>query len=95
MGIIVDNLMDEKTTKPMVAKANMLDQELRLDVLGKVVRKVRMQKKLTQEELSKRVGVSRAQISLIENNLEDDLSLQMVIKIFSAMKVRVNFSVED
>ncbi|NND08821.1 MAG: helix-turn-helix transcriptional regulator [Saprospiraceae bacterium] len=72
---------------------NTISEELGLDVLGKLVRKVRMQKKLTQEELAKLVGVSRSQISLIENNLENDLSIQLVMKIFGAMKVRVNFSV--
>jgi len=36
--------------------------------MGEMIRKVRLERKLTQEELGKLIGVQRAQISKLENN---------------------------
>lgn len=69
-------------------------QELKLDLLGKAIRTLRIEKNLTQAELGEKSGVSRAQISMIENSLEDDVSLKMITKIFKAMNAKLKFVVD-
>lgn len=69
-------------------------QELKLDLLGKAIRTLRIERNLTQAELGERSGVSRAQISMIENSLEDDVSLKMITKIFKAMNAKLRFVVD-
>lgn len=69
-------------------------QELKLDVLGRAIRGMRIEKNLTQAELGERIGVTRAQISMIENSLEDDVSLQMITKIFKAMNAKLKFVID-
>jgi len=69
------------------------NSELRLDNIGQAIRKVRMDKQLTQEELGKLVGVKRAQISKIENSAKD-ARFDTIMKVFRAMDAQVNFNVE-
>ncbi|MEI6577301.1 MAG: helix-turn-helix transcriptional regulator [Bacteroidota bacterium] len=62
--------------------------ELELDVMGYFIRKSRKEKNLTQEQLGTLVGVQKAQISKIENNMKD-VRLSTVVKGFNALNARV------
>ncbi len=44
------------------------EYELRIDVLGKMIKSARQERHLTQEELGKLVGVKKAQISKLESS---------------------------
>jgi len=44
------------------------EYELRMDVLGKMIKSVRQERHLTQEELGKLVGAQKAQISQLESS---------------------------
>ena len=44
------------------------EYELRMDLLGQMIRTTRKEKKLTQEKLGKLIGVNKSQISKLENN---------------------------
>ena len=67
--------------------------ELRLDVLGDLIRKTRRDRNLTQEELGKLIGVQKAQISKLERNASN-MRLETIIRIFKALKAHVKFQVE-
>jgi len=67
--------------------------ELKADILGEMIKKVRKEKKLTQEELGKLVGVQKAQISKIENNAKD-VRLSTIMKVFAALKASVKMSID-
>ena len=58
-----------------------------------MIRKVRLERNLTQEELGKLVGVQRAQISKLENNTTN-VTMETILKVFGALKAKVNFNVE-
>ena len=58
-----------------------------------MVRKVRLERNLTQEELGKLVGVQRAQISKLENNTTN-VTMETILKVFGALKAKVNFTVK-
>ena len=69
------------------------EEELRLDILGHTIKKIREEKKLTQEQLGKLVGVKKAQISKIENHLTD-ARFETILKVFRALDAKINFNVE-
>ena len=69
------------------------EYELRMDVLGKMIKAARQERNLTQEELGKLVGVQKAQISKIENSIKN-ARLDTIIKIFKALGATIKFNVE-
>jgi len=58
-----------------------------------MIRKVRLERNLTQEELGKLIGVQRAQISKLENNTTN-VTMETILRVFGALKAKVNFNVE-
>jgi len=69
------------------------EQELHLELIGEMIRKVRLQRNLTQQELGKLVGVQRAQISKLEKNTTN-VKMETILKVFSALKAKIHFNVE-
>lgn len=69
------------------------ENELRLDLIGQAIRQARKERKLTQAQLGELVGVQKAQISKLENNLTD-ARFETILKVFRALNVKVNFNVE-
>ena len=58
-----------------------------------MIRKVRLERNLTQQELGNLIGVQHAQISKLENNTTN-VTMDTILKVFEALKTKVNFSVE-
>lgn len=69
------------------------ENELRLDLLGEAIKDARKKRKLTQSQLGELVGVKKAQISKIENNMSD-ARFETVLKVFRALNAKITFSVE-
>lgn len=69
------------------------EQELQFEVVGDLIRKVRLERNLTQEELGKLVGVQRTQISKLENNITN-VTMETVLKVFKVLKTKINFNIE-
>lgn len=69
------------------------EYELRMDVLGKMIKAARQQRNLTQEELGKLVGVQKAQISKLESSA-NSATVDTIIKVFKALKAEINFNVK-
>ena len=67
--------------------------ELHMDVLGKMIKKVRLERQLTQEELGKLIGVQKAQISKIENST-NSATIDTIVKVMDALKAEINFIVK-
>jgi DNA-binding XRE family transcriptional regulator len=69
------------------------EYELRMEVLGKMIKSTRQERKLTQEELGQLVGVQKAQISKLESSA-NSATVDTLLKIFIALKAEINFSVK-
>jgi HTH-type transcriptional regulator/antitoxin HipB len=69
------------------------ENELRLDLLGETIRQARLDRKLTQEELGRLVGVQKAQISKLENSLTD-VRVETILKVFKALNAKISFKVD-
>lgn len=68
------------------------EYELRMDVLGKMIKAARQERKLTQEELGKLVGVKKAQISKLESSA-NSATIDTILKVFKALNAEINFNV--
>ncbi len=88
-----DQIKDEFIGEIGTEKRTQYERELQLEVIGEMIRKIRLERNLTQEELGKLVGVQRAQISKLENNTTN-VTMETVLKVFGALNAKVNFSVE-
>jgi len=89
----LEELTDQYIGKLGTPKREIFEQELRLELIGEAIRKARKAKNLTQEQLGELVGVQKAQISKIEN-ASTDARFDTMMKVFKALKAKVNFSVE-
>ena len=89
----LDQLTDEFIGKKGTQERDRFEFELKLDVLGYMIKKARKEQKLTQEQLGKLVGVQKAQISKIENNTKD-VRFSTVLKVFEALKAKVKMTIE-
>lgn len=69
------------------------EYELRMDVLGKMIKSARKERHLTQEELGKLVGVQKAQISKLESSA-NSATIDTILKVFKALKAEINFNVK-
>ena len=89
----LDQIKDEFIGEKGSEKRTIYEQELQLEILGDLIKKVRLERNLTQEELGKLIGVQRAQISKLENNMTN-VTLDTILRVFNALKAKVVFNVE-
>ncbi|MDY3489334.1 helix-turn-helix transcriptional regulator, partial [Riemerella anatipestifer] len=69
------------------------EYELRMDVLGKMIKTARQERNLTQEQLGQIVGVQKSQISKLESSA-NSATIDTIIKVFKALKAEINFNVK-
>ena len=69
------------------------EYELRMDVLGRLIKTIRKERHLTQEQLGALIGVKKAQISKLENSA-NSATIDTLMKVFKALKAEINFNVK-
>jgi HTH-type transcriptional regulator / antitoxin HipB len=89
----LDELTDKYIGEKGSTEREQFEFELKLDILGDMIKKARKEKHLTQEQLGKLVGVQKAQISKIENNAKD-VRLSTIMKVFNALKATVKMTID-
>lgn len=86
-------MKDKYIGKVGTAERDEYEYELRMDVLGKMIKKARQERNLTQEELGRLVGVQKAQISKLESSA-NSATIDTIMKVFKALKAEINFNVK-
>jgi len=89
----LSQMKDKYIGKIGTTERDAYEYELRMDVLGKMIKAARQERKLTQEELGLLVGVQRAQISKLESSA-NSATIDTIIRVFSALKAEINFNVK-
>jgi len=89
----LEELTDTYVGKKGTSERNQFEFELKLDILGDMIKKARKERKMTQKQLGELVGVQKAQISKIENNTKD-VRLSTIMKVFNALKAKVNMVIQ-
>ena len=92
-AIPLETMIDTHVGKPGTPRREVFEQELRLELLGHIIKEARLHYKLTQEQLGKLIGVQKAQISKLENNFTN-ARFDTMIKVFNALNAKVTFKVE-
>lgn len=67
--------------------------DLRMEVLGEMIKSVRKERKLTQEQLGELIGVQKSQISKLERSAKN-VTIETILKVFNALKANIKFSVQ-
>ena len=86
---LTDKYIGEKGT----SRREQFEFDLKLDILGEMIKKARKEQHLTQEQLGQLIGVQKAQISKIENNAKD-VRFSTVLRVFEALKAKVIMTIE-
>ena len=89
----LEQITDEFIGKKGTPEREQFEFELKLDLLGDAVKRTRKERKLTQQQLGEIVGVKKAQISKIENGL-NNVTINTIMKVFKALQVKINFNIE-
>jgi len=89
----LEEVKDRYIGKIGTAKRNQYEFDLRLDLVGEMIRTARKERNLTQKELGELIGVKKAQISKLENGASN-VTISTILKVFEALKAKVNFKVE-
>jgi DNA-binding XRE family transcriptional regulator len=85
-------MKDKYIGKEGSEQRNQYEYELRMDVLGRMIKKARQERNLTQEQLGELIGVQKAQISKLESSA-NSASIDTILKVFKALKADIHFNV--
>lgn len=89
----LDQMKDKDIGKIGTEQRDKYEFELRMEVLGDMIKSVRKERNLTQEQLGELIGVQKSQISKLERNTKN-VTIETILKVFRALKANVKFSVE-
>lgn len=89
----LDQMKDIDIGKVGTPERDKYEFDLRMEVLGDMIKSVRKERNLTQEQLGELIGVQKSQISKLERNTKN-VTIETILKVFRALKANVRFSVE-
>jgi len=89
----LDEVKDKFIGKRGTQKRDLYEYELQMEVVGELIKKVRQERNMTQEELGDLIGVQKAQISKLESNTTN-VTLKTILKVFAALEAKLNFNLE-
>lgn len=88
----LDQVKDKHIGKAGTEVRDKYEIDLKMDVLGEMIKTVRKERKLTQEQLGELIGVQKSQISKLERNMKN-VTLETILKVFNALKANIKLSV--
>lgn len=89
----LSEMKDKYIGKVGTADRDSYEYELRMDVLGRMIKQARQERNLTQEQLGQLVGVQKSQISKLESST-NSATIDTILKVFKALKAEINFNVK-
>lgn len=89
----IDELTDEIVGKRGTVERDIFEYDLRMDVIGTMIRDARIKKNMTQGDLGELLGVQKSQISKLENNTKD-FRIGTILRALEALGAKVKMTVE-
>jgi DNA-binding XRE family transcriptional regulator len=89
----LEEVQDKLIGKIGTPERDRFEYELQLDLIGQAIKQTRKERKLTQEELGKLIGVQKSQISKIENNASN-VTIDTLMRVFNALQAKVKLQIE-
>ena len=87
-----DEIKNEFLGKKGTPKRDQYEYDLRMDVIGELIKQTRKEQNLTQKQLGELIGVQKAQISRLENHT-GNVTLSTILKVFNALKAELKMQV--
>ncbi len=69
------------------------EYELKMELIGRMIKQARQERNMTQQELGEIVGVKKSQISKLENNA-NSATVDTIVKVFKALEAEIKFMVK-
>ena len=91
--LTLDQIKEKHIGKIGSPKRDQYEFDLRMEVIGEMIKAARKERKLTQEELGKLIGVQKAQISKLEKGSKN-VTISTILKVFDALRANIIFRVE-
>jgi DNA-binding XRE family transcriptional regulator len=92
-GKKLSDIKDKYIGKVGTPEREQYEFDLKLELLGEMIKKTRQERHLTQEELGKLIGVQKGQISKLERNASN-VTIETVLRVFKALQANVKFKIE-
>ena len=92
-GITLDQFKDKYIGKSGTPDRYQYEFDLKMEILGEMIKKTRKERNMTQEELGQLIGVNKSEISKLEKNSRN-MTIGTVIRIFHALKTNVKLKIE-
>jgi len=89
----LDQLKDKHLGEVGTIEREKYEIEFKIEILGDMIKSVRKERHLTQEQLGELIGVQKSQISKLERNTRN-VTIETILKVFKALKANVKFSIE-
>ena len=89
----LDEVQDQLIGKIGTPARDRFEYELQMDLIGQAIKQTRQERKLTQEDLGRLIGVQKAQISRIENNASN-VTIETLMRVFNALQAKVKLQIE-
>ena len=89
----LDEMKDKHIGKRGTEVRDNYEFDLRMEVLGEMIKSVRKERKLTQEQLGELIGVQKSQISKLERSAKN-VTVETILKVFNALKANIKFSIQ-
>jgi len=89
----LEEVQDKLIGKVGTPRRDMFEYNLQMELIGMAIKQTRLERRMTQEELGKLIGVQKAQISRIENNASN-VTMDTLLRVFTALKAKVKLQVE-
>ncbi|MBO6495627.1 MAG: helix-turn-helix transcriptional regulator [Roseivirga sp.] len=89
----LDELKDRDLGKVGTPERDEYEFDLKMEVLGDMIKTVRKERHLTQEQLGQLIGVQKSQISKLERNTKN-VTIETILKVFNALKANVKFTIQ-
>jgi DNA-binding XRE family transcriptional regulator len=89
----LDQMKDQHIGEIGTEERDKYEFDLRLDILGEMIKSVRKERHLTQEQLGELIGVQKSQISKLEKSAKN-VTIETILKVFRALEANIKFSVE-
>ena len=89
----LNQVQDKLIGKVGTSARDKFEYDLQMELIGNAIKQTRKERKLTQEELGRLIGVQKSQISRLESN-PGNVTIDTLIRIFNALQARIKLQVE-
>ena len=89
----LSKMKDKHLGKRGTPERETYEAELRLEIIGEILKQAREHQNLTQAQLAKRLGINKSNISKMENNIKS-IQFDTFLKVLGALKAQLTVRLE-